>query len=305
MFLEAKETLPLPDFIYNGKPVDAKAISMGESFSAVSDNPSAAYWNPAGLKQLERNYFTFCSDINQETDASDTDLYKNDSLEGKKLLFLGFASPKGAVAFKPLSNYSGIFKNNEIEIRSNKYIFSFASRYTANMLMGINLNYISAQVGVISENSPNISDGNGFGIDIGLLYTASQFLKIGFLAENAPGYLWWTDYRRHIIKSHIRTGIAVQFAEWFLFSFDYENDASTKKEFYHAGLQQSITKHLFLRQGIISEKFFKNTDANSYTAGVGYELKNWIVDFATKFYKLDSPEKNQVIDYILSLTIPL
>jgi hypothetical protein len=121
--------------------------------------------------------------------------------------------------------------------------------------------------------------------------------------ENSPGYIWWTDYKRNIIKSHIRTGLSIKPANWLLMSFDYENIASIKKEFYHGGLQQTIAKHIFLRQGIISEKFFNNADMKSLTLGAGYELKKWLIDFATKSYQLDNPDKDKVTDYTFSLSM--
>ena len=93
-------------------------------------------------------------------------------------------------------------------------------------------------------------------------------------------------------------------AGWLLMAFDYENIASIKKEFYHAGIQQTIAKHVFLRQGIISEKFFSNGDKKSLTLGGGYELKKWIIDFATKSYQLENTDKNRVAEYTFSLSMP-
>jgi hypothetical protein len=303
--LYAKQDAPLPVFIFNGKPVDAKAIGMGEAFVAVSDNVSASYWNSAGIKQLEGKYFTTCINTSQKTDASNDDLFANDSLEGKKLIFIGFADSKSAFSFRPVSDYSSVFENKKIELRANKYTFSSAAQYTDKMQLGINVNYISAHLGVTDLVNPaaNISDGNGFAADFGLLYTASEFVKLGFFVENSPGYIWWTDYKRNIIKSHIRTGLSIKPANWLLMSFDYENIASIKKEFYHGGLQQTIAKHIFLRQGIISEKFFNNADMKSLTLGAGYELKKWLIDFATKSYQLDNPDKDKVTDYTFSLSM--
>lgn len=303
--LFAKQNISLPDFIFNGKPVDAKAIGMGEAFSAVSDNASASYWNPAGLKQLEGKYFTTCINISQKTDATDSDLFAGDSLQGKKLIFIGFADSKIAFSFRPISDYSAIHEAKKIELRANKYTLSSATQNTERMKFGINVNYISAQLGVTDLVNPaaNISDGNGIALDFGLLYTASEFIKLGFSVENSPGYIWWTDYKRNIIKSHIRTGLSIKPANWLLFSADYENIASLKKEFYHGGLQQTLAKHVFLRQGIISEKFFDNADKKSLTLGGGYELKKWLIDFAAKSYQLDNADKNKVIDYTLSLSM--
>ena len=302
-----KDDLSLPSFIYDDRAVGAKAIGMGEAFVAVSDNASAIYWNPAGLKQLEGSYLAIDLNTLQKTSASNDDLYKSDSLSGKKLIFLGFANSKNAFAFRPISDYSGAFGSKNIEIRANKYTFSFISKYSSRMDIGINVNYISAQIGVVDEIKPsaNISDGNGMAIDFGLLYNAAKFAKIGFCVEDAPGYVWWDDYKRQVLKLHLRTGFSLNLSKWFLVSADYENMYSMKKEFYHCGLQQSIVQHLFFREGIISESFFAgDADKKNYTTGIGYEIKNWNIDLSAKNYKLDNPDKDKVTDYTFSLNIP-
>ena len=39
--------------------VGARAVGLGESFVAVANDPSAIYWNPAGLASLQRREFAF------------------------------------------------------------------------------------------------------------------------------------------------------------------------------------------------------------------------------------------------------
>ncbi len=38
-----------------GMGIGAKAISMGGAFVSIADDPSATFWNPAGLTQLKKN----------------------------------------------------------------------------------------------------------------------------------------------------------------------------------------------------------------------------------------------------------
>src|SRR5215471_4820039 len=38
--------------------VGARAVGMGETFVAVANDPSAIYWNPAGLASLQRREFS-------------------------------------------------------------------------------------------------------------------------------------------------------------------------------------------------------------------------------------------------------
>lgn len=302
---EAKEEISLPKFIYDGRTIDAKAIGLGEAFVAVSDNPSAMYWNPAGLKQIEKKYFATCLNVSRKSDAGNEELFANDSLKDRNLIFMGFVGPNGAFAFKPITDYEGVFDGKEIEIRANKYSFSSASQYAPNLVVGVNLNYISAQLGVIDRAvlSTNISDGNGASADVGLLYTVSDNMKLGLNVENFPGYIWWSDYKYQKLKIHLRTGISINPVKWLLLTGDYENIDSIKKEYCHYGMQQAVTQHLFLREGIINEKFSEKSYKKTY--GVGYEIKDWIMDFATGIYKLDNAAKDKVTDYIFSLNIPI
>src|SRR5215470_15693040 len=49
--------------------VGARAVGMGETFVAVADDPSAIFWNPAGLASLQRrelaiSYVQWPADVN-------------------------------------------------------------------------------------------------------------------------------------------------------------------------------------------------------------------------------------------------
>src|SRR5580765_128324 len=39
--------------------IGARAVGMGETFVAVANDPSAIYWNPAGLASLQRRELSF------------------------------------------------------------------------------------------------------------------------------------------------------------------------------------------------------------------------------------------------------
>lgn len=305
--ISAKESIPVPDFIYNGRTIDAKAIGLGEAFVAVCDNPSAVYWNPAGLKFLNRRYFSTSINILRETDASDTDLFVNDSLKGKKLIFLGLTGNRKAISYMPITNYSGVYENKNIELRANKYLFSSASQYSEFMTMGININYISATFGETDmvKSEVNIADGNGLSFDLGFLYTFFNPIRLGLSIRDFPGYIWWNDYKTQKLKHHLRAGISTKITDWFLLASDYENIFSIKKEFYHFGLQQTIINNISLRQGIVSEKLFSNSISKYYTFGIGYEITGLTIDVSCKTYELNDAENKKVNDYVLSLNIPL
>jgi len=308
--IEAKTGIDLPSFIYDGKRADARAVGMGEAFVSVCDNPSAAYWNPAGIKQLQRNYFFTCLDIFDKTDADGAYLHKNDSLGNKQMLLLGLAAKEGAFTFRPVTHYSGVYNNREIDIRVNKYTLSSASEYSQNMLIGINLSYISGNMGVVDRNnlSARVSNGDGAAVDWGLLYSMNEYVKLGFDIENAPGYIWWDEYGHHQLKSHLQTGFSIKYSEWLLVAMEYENkNVDLKwKDYYHIGLQQGIYRAVFLRQGVIFKDISKiKSDKNTYTFGLGCAIKNdFTIDVSAKTEKLDNPANDKVTNYLFSVNMP-
>lgn len=52
-----------------GMGVGARAIGMGGAYTAVADDPSAAFWNPAGLTGLEKSQFSFSGDLPHDFSA--------------------------------------------------------------------------------------------------------------------------------------------------------------------------------------------------------------------------------------------
>ncbi len=306
----AKPVLELPAFIYDGRRFDARAAGMGDAFVSVADNPSAAYWNPAGIKLLGRNYFFACMDMMNKTDASKADLYANDSLEDRRILGLGLAAKEGAFTFMPLTDYSRIFNNREINLKVNKYTMSAASESSQNMLVGVTISYLSGNIGVVDMNnlSAKVSGGNGAALDWGLLYKMNDNVRIGFDAQNAPGYIWWDEYEHQHLKPRIQTGFSVRSTQWFMLAVEYENKNVDfkRKDFYHAGMEQNILGSIFIREGVILEKLSDTkSKKNIYTYGIGYAFTTgFTADVSAKIYKLGNAADDTADDYLFSLNLP-
>jgi len=52
-----------------GMGVGARAIGMGGAYTAVANDPSATFWNPAGLTLLESSQFSFSADLPHDFSA--------------------------------------------------------------------------------------------------------------------------------------------------------------------------------------------------------------------------------------------
>jgi hypothetical protein len=142
--------------------VGAKAVAMGEAFSALANDITAVYWNPAGLIQL--------------TKPEISTMY-NDWFEGIGHGFLGFAFPTSrskAVGFSiihlgvgKIPGYAQIDEDyyestGNFYARDTAFAFTYATVLTEAISFGMNIKGIVQKI----ENE----EASSFAIDLGQLY---------------------------------------------------------------------------------------------------------------------------------------
>jgi tetratricopeptide (TPR) repeat protein len=142
----------------------ARAIGMGKAFTALADDPTAVYWNPAGLEFLYQQSVT---------------LFHTTLWEGTNYEFLGYAYPTlnlGSFGFGiarigvsdiPQTDVDGLevgrFSNEEYQV-----FLSYAKKMPFNLTPGISIRMVSRSWGGLRAEE-DLND-TGFGIDLGLLY---------------------------------------------------------------------------------------------------------------------------------------
>ncbi|MDD8016813.1 MAG: outer membrane protein transport protein [Bacteroidota bacterium] len=111
-----------------GDGVGARAMGMGNAYIGVSDDYSAAVWNPAGLAQLRRLEFTGgISNYGLTNDASYLGTKTSDNTAATSLDNLGFVFPfpteRGslvfAVGYNRLVNYASVVSFNGFNSQSS------------------------------------------------------------------------------------------------------------------------------------------------------------------------------------------
>ena len=312
-FCFARESSPILYNSFDGIPIGARAIGMGESFVALADNADAPYWNPAGLIFLESNLSTFMFDL-ARSGAKRGDIVNREPLRGKWFTYLSFCSSLGGLSWRPLSNFREVDNPpySEREIKINKYTLSFAIPYAPNISFGMNISYLHGWLG-ISQEVPlphaNISSGSGWGLDWGIIYTHSPSLRMGISLENGPAYIYWSDYRADRLPLNLRVGAGIKLAEFLTFASDFEqrfyvrkNDGRKSLAVYHLGLEYILTSNISLRLGTFGENFRENRKV-TYTYGLGYIGDRYILDFALKRYYVDGIG-SPVFSYLCSLSLP-
>lgn len=158
--------------------VGAKASAMGEAFSAIADDITAVYWNPAGLVQL--------------TKPEISTMY-NDWFEGIGHGFLGFGFPtsqKRAIGISVIhldtgkipgyedgSPGSPYVSTGDFSARDTAFAFTYAAVLTKAISFGLNIKGITQKI----QNE----EAAAFAIDLGQLYqTPIEGLVLSTVIQN-------------------------------------------------------------------------------------------------------------------------
>lgn len=150
----------------------ARAIGMGEAFSAVSDDASAIYWNPAGLAQLKKAEISTMHAV---------------WLEEINYSFFAFAKPipSGVVAvsvnylamtkmdkYNEFGDLDGTFAPYDAAIN-----IAYAREYSKTHKIGANIKYIRQEI--------DGTTASGYAADLGLLsLIPKRHMKVAFVVQN-------------------------------------------------------------------------------------------------------------------------
>lgn len=242
--------------------IGAKACAMGEAFAGLSDDPSAIYWNPAGMMQMKsleilmaQNYWLM--------DMSDQ--------------YLSAVIPSSYGAFGASINYSssGDIPKYENEQRIGDYSaydaalsVAYANNLNSQLIVGVGFKYIQQR---IEDES-----AAGFSVDIGLIYELNfiKNLRMGCVMQNlGPGIKFIKE--ADPLPFNFKGGAAYKINDLTLvgdINFPKDSDFQT-----NLGVEYILRNLLALRMGF-------NT-ANSYTAGVGILWRKFEIDYAFVPYK--------------------
>ena len=151
----------------------AKAIGMGESQVAATDDLYASYWNPAGLARLQKPQLALMhnewfADINHEFVGVALPLGSIGTV-GASASYLSFGELQGR---DREGNETAIFRPYDLAV-----IFSYARGFGSSLAFGANAKFLREQ---IADET-----GTGIAFDLGGLYTLPDIpLSLGFNAQH-------------------------------------------------------------------------------------------------------------------------
>ncbi|MDD5492676.1 MAG: hypothetical protein PHV60_08375 [bacterium] len=320
------EKAPVEFDAFDGQVVGARAIGTGEAFAGLSNDASAPYWNPAGLALMTSNSFTICSNLQRESSAKWDDVIMSDPLRGGKLTYMSFASPSGALSIRPLSkiatdtytNNNGVEEWVNKKINVNEIMLTTARMYKDNVFTGVSLNYINSNLSIAQRTKDatsdvtkiNVDTGNGWSLDLGVLFVPSPYLSFGISAINTIGYMYWSDYDKNRLPLTLHGGVAMSLPQKITVMYDIKkiyypdhDDLTTK----HFGIEQYLLNMVILRAGVSGENW-NDPEKVTYNFGIGFSDKGYMLDMAMKKNKIrDSvaPDHLSTVSvYVVSLSMP-
>lgn len=188
---------------YLRRDVGARAIGLGGAYTAVCNEPSAVYYNPAGLAFLSdrpqfSTMFTALSFNRQHNFLSYGQTFE-DFLGvgiGVNNYYAGAFTGRNASG-DPLGDYVNqqLAAQGSIAVRMISTSIGITGKYLLNSLKGANIK------------------ANGWGIDVGTKIQLLDILSVGIAAQNVAGQMKWNDAAgtTEALNYTIRAGIAAEF----------------------------------------------------------------------------------------------
>ncbi|MBN1348055.1 PorV/PorQ family protein [candidate division KSB1 bacterium] len=218
----------------------SQAASLGNAFTAMTNDASACYWNPAALAKLERGQLTaslalMTLDRSYHFAALGIPLGKMGAL-GAGWLQYGVDEIDGRDEF---GQKTGDFSDSETAI-----FLSYAFQLSSNFSIGAS--------GKVLRHSLANNHATGFSVDVGARFQISPKLVLGVTAQDFNGKLKW-DTQSELeedIPLNIRAGAAISPLELPL-TIALEAEKNSEQEIkFHAGAQFWILQKLGLRLGV-------------------------------------------------------
>ncbi|HIE28523.1 TPA: hypothetical protein EYP66_14680 [Candidatus Poribacteria bacterium] len=175
--------------------VGTRPRGMGNTFSAIADDATAIFWNPAGISQMQR----------YELQDSYTRLYQ---LEGVSQNHLAFVLPftKNFAIGLDWMNLS--ISDEELDFSRNNFTLSYSHSFWDRIAFGVNLKYITSNTGL---DRITLDKASGYGVDFGGLFKPiKDRLHLGIMWQDVTGtsIQHETGKKEQIFQTNRRVGAA-------------------------------------------------------------------------------------------------
>ncbi len=233
----------------------ARALGMGGAFTSIADNPSAVYWNAAGISRMENSQVEFAhqswyQDVNIENLMI--------ALPGKKV---SFGAGLTYLNYGQISSYDeNGDPSGDLSMYNMAVIFCAATNVTENISLGVAAKYI--------EQSFDIIKGSAFAGDIGILADYGG-VNLGLAAVNLGTKMKYINVSENL-PAAVRFGLSFhQFNDRALISLEGYSPFHDQLS-VHQGFEMNLYDQLYARSGLVYHTgAVANSNALTYNLGLG------------------------------------
>ncbi len=244
--------------------IGSRAVGLGGAYSALADDPSACYWNPAGLVEIKSGalllqHNTLYQDINYEYGAYAMPFNEN-SVIGIAVSYLHLGEIQSYDANdNPLGNF---------EIYDMAYSLNYACRVNPHLNLGVGVERIQQSLGDVKAN--------GWAMNFGAkLLIIKSLMASMVIADWGPSIKYETE--KAPLPTELRVGIAyktVDFPLTMAAEYGYSRDKTQRLAF---GLEQKILEKLSIRGGYHTEDM--GNQKGNFTFGCGVKIWHYRIDY--------------------------
>ncbi len=265
--------------------VGARAMAMGGAYYGISDDASAAYWNPAGLAQLQRKELT----------TMQASLFAQ-----TKLTYFSYAQPtKGGSTFalsmtqlqsSGFENVNAVFDPNTgqtTSVQSNGNFndqqqalsLSWAKNVTDTVLFGMSAKQITRKLAGSSDNTK--------ALDLGMMKTMGASYRLGLGVQNV--FAQTTGDTQDKYPATIKIGNSLRlFKERLTLSLDADKVLNGSSDLRFGG-EYWVSRWFAFRVGLLGLPGIQEEDF-----GFGLNFKNFTLDVAQGIHDLGSSTRFSV-----------
>lgn len=240
-----------------------RAAGMGEAYVALANDASGAYYNPAGLTQLDSHEISFMH----------TDLFSLNLISEEFLSIATNSDVRGASALSRASHDS---KNPSWQ--ETAYLLSYARQVNPLFSIGANVKYLKVD--------SDIEEGKakGYGADIGLLLKPTADISAGVTMRDLISRLEWDTERKEHLPWQVDLGLAWNYSDLILAAqVSGEQDKLLKRIALGGEYQLRAVKEVEFSFRAGGSSILEKKRQILLSFGIGVNYKSWQLDYSFRF----------------------